>query len=208
MAEVDVKHAGTVLLNDARIVRILSITDTRQYMEDGDRLVPVPGSGDIATCERCGRAHEVHAVVELASGRTATVGTGCAERDSTEMASKMRRGASAAKQLARLRAERAAEVKRSKRYEQVKAEVEVLPLPRVEIEKLPDGRTLLLMGDAKVWSYEGDTKERRDGLVSSWRRKREAERGVGPGDSRATYLIEDLDEKIAKLQKQLKELAK
>ena len=53
-----------------------------------------------------------------------------------------------------------------------------------------------------------DTKERRDGLVSSWRRRREAERGAGLGDSRASFLIEDLDEKISKLQKQLKELTK
>lgn len=202
------KHAGTALLNDNRIVRTLSITDTRQYMEDGDRLVPVPGSGDIATCERCGRAHEVHAVVELASGRTATVGTGCAERDSTEMASKMRRGASAAKRLAKLRAEKAAVAKRLVRYERVRAEVDALQLPPTERERLADGRLELRMGDARVLSYEGETPERRHALISSWRRKREAERGAVAGDDRLHFVVQDLAEKIGKLQKQLKELAK
>ena len=57
--------------------KILSVVDTRQYEERGDRMVPIPGSGDARDCDRCGRAHEVHATVAYEGGRTAVVGTGC-----------------------------------------------------------------------------------------------------------------------------------
>lgn len=48
------------------IVRIVRVVDTREYTEEGDRWVPVPGSGIENECARCGRLYEVHATVELA----------------------------------------------------------------------------------------------------------------------------------------------
>ena len=60
------------------IARLVAVTDTRDMIEDGDRFVPIPGTGDARPCDRCGRTHEVHATVELSDGTTATVGTGCA----------------------------------------------------------------------------------------------------------------------------------
>jgi len=35
-----------------------------------------PGTGEPHNCDRCGRAHEVHATVELGDGLLAVVGTG------------------------------------------------------------------------------------------------------------------------------------
>ena len=59
------------------ITEILSITDTRDVIEQNDRFIPVSGTGDKHTCEACGRLHEVHAQVRLEDGDIKTVGTGC-----------------------------------------------------------------------------------------------------------------------------------
>lgn len=58
-------------------MKILRVVDTRDYVEQGDRWVPVPGSGQARECDRCGRLHEVHAYVEAPDGHTMVVGTGC-----------------------------------------------------------------------------------------------------------------------------------
>ena len=85
------------------IDRLIRVTDTREYQEIGDRWVPIPGSGLESECARCGRSHEIHAEVALEDGSTAVVGVSCARGDSIEP--EVRRGASRAKTLARLRAE-------------------------------------------------------------------------------------------------------
>lgn len=73
------------------------VVDTRDYIEDGDRFVPVAGSGDARPCDRCGRHHEIHAHVTDATGTPAVVGTGC--MDAT--ASVARHHASVARRAAR-----------------------------------------------------------------------------------------------------------
>lgn len=70
----------------AAIVRILSVRDTRDFIEDGDRWVAVPGSGLARACDRCGRDHEIHVDVELACGAVSTIGQGCARGDSMDRA--------------------------------------------------------------------------------------------------------------------------
>lgn len=84
-------------MNANHITKILAVVDTREYMEDGDRWVAIPGSGLENECERCGRLHEVHATVELADGTTAVVGTGCMKGESMEVQAALKAGASAAK---------------------------------------------------------------------------------------------------------------
>lgn len=59
--------------------KILDIVDTRTYEEGpDDRWHPVPGSGTVNQCDRCGKEHEVHVVVEDQDGKEHVVGTSCA----------------------------------------------------------------------------------------------------------------------------------
>jgi len=81
----------------ARIVEVIEVEDTRDYIEENDRFVPIPGTGIFNECERCGRRHEVHATVGLSDGTTAVVGTGCCRGESMEVQKALRSGASKAK---------------------------------------------------------------------------------------------------------------
>jgi len=54
---------GAVSSKGKKIVRVLSVVDTRQYEELGDKFRAIPGSGQESTCSRCGRTHEIHAEV-------------------------------------------------------------------------------------------------------------------------------------------------
>ena len=59
--------------------KILDVVDTRTYEEGpDDRWHPVPGSGTVNQCDRCGKNHEVHVLVEDQDGREHVVGTNCA----------------------------------------------------------------------------------------------------------------------------------
>lgn len=91
-----------------RIVRIVRITDTRSFVEEGDRWIAVPGTGLASNCYRCGREHEIHAEVELSDGSHVIVGTGCARGESAEVAHALRSGARDATRLASLTRQRAA----------------------------------------------------------------------------------------------------
>lgn len=58
--------------------RIVKVVDTRDRIEVDDRWVALSGTGDGHVCDRCGRLHEVHALVDVGDGTSVTVGTGCA----------------------------------------------------------------------------------------------------------------------------------
>jgi hypothetical protein len=88
-----------------KITRVLRVVDSRECEECGDRWVPVPGTGVQRKCDRCGRLHEVHAYVQLEDGSVAIVGTGCMRGESLEVQGRMKSAASAAKTIARLKAE-------------------------------------------------------------------------------------------------------
>lgn len=80
--------------NPLRIVRILSIVDTREFQEISDGVfVAIPGSGIERECSRCGRTHEIHATVELADKTVAVVGTGCARGESMAVQGGLKTGA-------------------------------------------------------------------------------------------------------------------
>lgn len=86
---------------DNTIVKIISIEDTRQYEEQGDRFVPIPGSGIENLCNRCGKPHEIHAMVELDNGETAIVGTGCMKKSEMAYERKVKSGINSAKTIQR-----------------------------------------------------------------------------------------------------------
>ena len=163
-----------------RIVRIVSVVDTREYEEISDgKFKPIPGSGSTATCARCGRGHEVHATVELSDGSTMVVGTGCANKIDLSIEPQMRAAESRAKTGRRLQAELTATQAKLAEWRALRAEIHALPLPEiVEIEYL--GHLGLKMADAKVSCQfvrsASDLAERRSALVSSWRDRRFLER--------------------------------
>jgi hypothetical protein len=87
------------------ISHILAVRDTRDRIEVGDRFVPVPGSGQLRPCDRCGREHEIHVDVELSDGSRANIGSGCAKGESMEVRGRLKSAVSAAKTRSKLRAE-------------------------------------------------------------------------------------------------------
>lgn len=87
--------------SSAQIIKVISVEDTRDYIEENDRFVPLSGTGILNECERCGRSHEVHATVALSDGTTAIVGTGCCRGESMEVQKALRAGASKAKKSRR-----------------------------------------------------------------------------------------------------------
>lgn len=195
------------------IVRVVAVHDTRTWVEDGDRWVAVPGSGVSRSCDRCGRDHEIHVEVELADGRTALIGQGCARGDSMESAVR----ASVSAEQTRARLARQLEVARAGRAaaQHAWASVERIPLPGVTLieERADHGRVLRIygMGTAHVYCHAEFDDERRRCLVNSWRRDRYAERGDVPRtrDGRPEMpdafdgTIRDLEQRLRKVQAKL-----
>jgi len=188
------------------IVRILAIRDTREWTEDGDRWVAIPGSGDARPCDRCGRDHEIHVDVELADGRVAMIGQGCAQGDSME--SRVRACVSAEQTRARLT--RQLEICRDERdrARRAWAEVERLPLPEVALVEELDRCRIYGMGTAAVYCYGAFDDERRRCLIDSWRRDRYAERDDVPRRRGYLELPSSFDGPIADLERRLEKIAK
>lgn len=191
------------------IARIIDVRDTRDRIEVGDRLVPVPGSGDLRPCDRCCREHEIHIDVELSDGRRANIGSGCAKGESMEVASRLKSAVSAAKTRSRLRAELAVARDEHTRAAQAWRDVEVLhaPSPKL-VEEIPDvhgTRQVWDMGDANVWTIgsRGFDAERRQALLSSWRSNRYRERGFGLPPYHYKQRVDDLADRLAKIERKL-----
>lgn len=149
------------MVESLRIVRVLSVVDTREYVEDGDRWVPVPGSGDLHECSRCGRVHEVHATVELSDGSTSLVGTGCAKGEEAEIVRALTNGANAAKRTKILERTIARELERVAAWDAKAAEFDAMPFPAIletfrpcpveETKWGRRGRLILSAGGSQVW---------------------------------------------------------
>lgn len=191
----------TARQKDAEIIRILEVVDTRDYMEEGDRWVPIPGSGAPNQCDRCGRTHEVHARVILADGANAIVGTGCMGKDSVakearSLAMKARRRIELTSALEKVRQELTAAVG-------AWARVEALPAPPIEegiVRTLSDGteQPIIRCGDAEIWLHSPATRTVREDVVRCWRGKRFLDSGARDG-----YLVREtirsLEKKLARL---------
>jgi hypothetical protein len=178
------------------IVEVLEVVDTREYAEGPDgKFRPVPGSGQISDCARCGRPHEVHATVRLSTGAVEVIGTGCAAGDTFEAA--LRKGANSAKTLARLQAELAHARIAYERAKAVRLEVEALPLPEI-------------MQDAKHW-YMGDARcyvqpwvtaaDARATLTSFWKTNRAIERGVKQDVATYGWAVEALERRVERAER-------
>lgn len=159
----------------ANIVKIIAVRDTRAYEEQGDRWVPIPGSGNHRTCDRCGRDHEVHVDVELSDGRVACIGQGCARGDSMEVA--VRSAVTSEITRARLAGQHAGLLARLAQAQGVMREVDGLDLPPIELvsetvdHPARGDRRVYRMGDTEVWTLPGQAfnAERRQALIRHWR---------------------------------------
>jgi len=194
------------------ITRILDVRDTRDRIEIDDRWVPVPGSGELRPCDRCCREHEIHVDVELSDGTRANIGSGCARGESMEVQGRLKSAVSAAKTRSRLRAEL---VVAKDEYDHALAawrEVEELraPLPEL-LEAIPDShgmRQVWGMGDVNVWTLGGRglDVERRQALLNSWRNRRYAERGFKLQPYSYKQRVEDLTNRLKKIERKLSTL--
>jgi hypothetical protein len=192
------------------IARILEVRDTRDRIEVGDRLVPVPGSGDLRPCDRCCREHEIHVDVELSDGRRANIGSGCAKGESMEVQTRLKSAVSAAKTRSKLRAELAVARQELARATAAWNEVQALTPPQpVLLEEIPETRGVRQvwgMGDARVWTLPGHpfSAERRQALLNGWRSDRYQERGFNltqpHSDKRR---VRDLEDRLAKIERKL-----
>lgn len=197
----------------AAIVKILAVKDTREYEEVGDKWKPIPGSGLEHDCDRCGKAHEVHATVLLEDGKTAIVGTGCMGKDDLELAKRFGRADRAAKRLAALRAELESVREAEVAWDKAKAEVNALTIPEITETTLPGkiGRNrgepiqVLVMDDAQAWILPGctRTREREETLEMIWRGNRMRERGQTFRPNKGEYL----EREISKVEKRLQAIS-
>lgn len=200
-----------MLLSTATIRKILGVRDTRDRIEIGDRWVPVPGSGQLRPCDRCGREHEIHVDVELSDGRRANIGSGCAQGESLEVQGRLKSAVSAAKTRSKLRAELdVAKTEHAAALEAWRAVEALHAPPPVLLEEIPEthgDRQIWSMGDAQVWttpgSREGFSAERRQALLSAWRSARFQERGFERSLHSYKRHVDDLTDRLAKIDRKL-----
>jgi hypothetical protein len=191
------------------IVKILDVRDTRDRIEVGDRLVPVPGSGVLRPCDRCGREHEIHVDVELSDGTRANIGSGCAKGESMEVQGRLKSAVSAAKTRSRLRAELAVAQEAYAGAAKAWREAEALTAPPpVLVEEIPETRgprQIWSMDDSVVWTLAGHPfdAERRQALLSGWRRKRYLDLGFELPPYSYKLRVDDLTDRLAKIERKL-----
>ena len=152
------------------IAKILSIKDTREYEEgEDDKFHPIPNSGTLHNCDRCGKAHEVHAEVLLSNGNVMTVGTGCMKADNAEIAKRFTSLDSAAKTLAAQEARLAKHMADNERFRLAVEAAKEHPLPKVTVEERKPGLYIYHMGESMVWGKEpSPNKERLALLTQDW----------------------------------------
>jgi hypothetical protein len=195
-----------------KITHILQVRDTRDRIEVGDRWVAVPGSGLLRPCDRCCREHEIHVDVELSDGTRANIGSGCAKGESMEVQGRLKSAVSAAKTRSRLRAELTVAQDEYARALAAWREVEALQAPVPELlEESPSAygkRQVWGMGDANVWTLGGRDfdAERRQALLGSWRSRRYEERGFRLSPHSYKERVEDLTDRLKKIEGKLKAL--
>ena len=167
---------------------IIEVKDTREYELDGDRWVPIPGSGDPHDCARCGRTHVVHATVRYPDGTFAVVGTGCMNLG----ADVARKAASRAGTVAKLRSQLAKAEAEMRRADEIWAWANALPVPYIREQSAlsdPPGPYRLILEDRWIslenissMGARADRENRRDSLITNWRQARADERaGSLPG---------------------------
>lgn len=161
-----------------KITKIISVEDTRQWEEGpDDRWYPIPGSGIKNNCGRCGREHEVHAVVELENNSQMIVGTGCMKADEAEIGNRIRSVLGAQKTLRKYTAILAKKGALHAEATRIRREVDAMRLPPVEKTSWMRavGRKEEIhgfkMGDARVSSGQmmHPTDSEMSSLIWSWK---------------------------------------
>ena len=197
---------------DAQPWQIISIKDTREFIEQDDRFVPISGSGDMRPCDRCGRVHEIHATVRTASGEHYVVGIGCALAGHPELDAPLKAGKSAATTYAKNKADverkRVFAARVAQEWTAVKAmpmpahtEQDAAIIPNAKEWRTVDGRAYCVIS---AWA---DLKERMDCLESSWRDKVMDERMGGDRSWRqAVYQLDEAEMRLAKSEAKMKAL--
>lgn len=178
---------------------IIQVVDTRQYEEQGDRWVPIPGSGNLRECDRCGRTHEVHATVKYADGTVKVVGTGCMDLGK-EIARKV---AAKASTRARIAAQLAAAEAKLAAGLELEAKVNALVAPAVTDGPVETWGPTLVCGDAKVGTKfaNGNMSERYEAVVRAWRHNRAVELNGGEYPTAVYSLrlaVEDIRRRLQK----------
>lgn len=116
-----------------KIVRVLEVVDTRQYEEIEEGVFkPIPGTGSPHLCSRCGRTHEVHALVELDDGQTELVGTGCASKASMDVAAQVKTEMARQKNIDKWTRVLASLERRRALWDAATKAVDAMPVPPVE----------------------------------------------------------------------------
>lgn len=175
-----------------KITKLLGVEDTRELIEDGDRWIRVSGTGVSRNCDRCNRAHEVHAHVELEDGTAAIVGTGCMRADDLVQASTVRsalrrsdRKATLERKISKLERDLLA-------ASAIAEEVERLPAPPIVrgTRTSSSGETIatVSMGGTELWCTFGDRSG--EELELSWRSNETRARLKAAG-LRSSWSIED-----------------
>lgn len=187
-----------------QIVKIISVRDTREYEEVADGVFkPVRGSGTESFCARCGRAHEVHAEVELENGRHAIVGTGCMKGSRLEKEAKT--AASAAKAVAKLEAHLKHLQERHGEFKKAFGKVQSMQPPPITHAGGERGQMWLYMGDAKqAYFRPGDEQNARNDVLRLWQAKRMGELGFTMRDQRLWQDIKETEKALDKKKDALK----
>lgn len=198
------------------ITRIVRVVDTREYTEEGDRWVPVPGSGTENECARCGRLHEVHATVELADGSRAVVGTGCMRGESLDLQSGIKRLTSASKRVARLESERRYLHTLIAEKADIESRVEALPLPAMSEKEIDhiDNRGYAYKtyeihfadGCRPLVSLRALADDDRKRASSHWRENKAREYGLTYGHDYARYRLSGVVRDIERIEDKFPEL--
>lgn len=208
----------------AKIVRVLRVEDTREWVEGpDDRWHAIPGSGAMRECSRCNRTHEIHAFVELDDGATAIVGTGCAARESLQLAQAFRSGENRARRVKELSARIAKQERLVAQLAAMQREVERLEVPAVQIVETGSARGgeavyEVRVGDGMCWAlhsdlypsgsqygYEITYREERRGerlqcAKNAWTRKRLVERGWTYDHDAAAQRLAELRTRLARVR--------
>lgn len=205
-----------------KIVKVVSVVDTREYEEQGDSFVPIPGSGNSNTCSRCGREHEIHWTVLLEDGQNAVVGGSCAKAYSLDLGPNIFMSVSLAPKVIlsterlasrhkRLTVELSTYESRLADLERAIAEVAALPRPLFITDEmvLSSGTKIptVRAGDGDVvWCQFSGTEdpERRRVALHSWESKRISERTkVKDGVYQLRALIQTTKKNLDNVRKKL-----
>ncbi len=198
-----------------KIAKVIRVEDTRQWEEGpDDRWYPIPGSGIENNCGRCGRAHEVHATVQLEDDSQMIVGTGCMRADEGEIDSQIKSTLAAQKTLAKNRHLLQKYAALWAQRDAIYAQVDKLVVPPIVKNEVVAGRfgsekdkviVGFCMGDAFVRTYQDDrpTGSEQETLLWSWRENRAREIGLTYELSGAGAWVHEIKKRIERIEKKL-----